>query len=209
MAVSLAGDRDALQLHDVLRQCACLVGEDVLHLAQLLNQVRGAHHCREVKLPIIHLRIALDVHRLCGIAELYSGVQGYGHHVGVQDEESDPIADWLRQDDPGASSTWVQVPIPSIGGAVDGKTCSADHSKDSLHHKDHHHGLVDDPLEVRDLQGSLPGIHDDPRVFAGVDHNADAPNRIPQHRATQQQLLGVQGLFSDVTHTQRSTEAVD
>ena len=46
--------------HDVLGEGARLVGEDVLHLAELLVQGGGASFCRGVRLTVVHPLVPVD-----------------------------------------------------------------------------------------------------------------------------------------------------
>lgn len=46
--------------HDVLGEGACLVGEDELHLAQLLVQGGGASFRRSVCLTVVHFPVPVD-----------------------------------------------------------------------------------------------------------------------------------------------------
>lgn len=46
--------------HDVLGEGARLVGEDELHLTQLLVQGGGASFCRSVRLTVVHLPVPVN-----------------------------------------------------------------------------------------------------------------------------------------------------
>ena len=59
-----AAYRRLVVLHHVLGQCARLVRENVLHLAQFLVQVRCACSGRSVRLSMVHLQVVVDERRL-------------------------------------------------------------------------------------------------------------------------------------------------
>lgn len=58
--VAAAVDGALAEHHDVLREGACLVREDVLHLAQLLVQGGGTGLCRRPLLHAEHLLVPVD-----------------------------------------------------------------------------------------------------------------------------------------------------
>lgn len=60
LTVSFPVDGALVEGHDVLRQRACLVTEDVLDLAQLLVERGGPRLGRSVVLRVIHLPVPVD-----------------------------------------------------------------------------------------------------------------------------------------------------
>eukprot|EP00906_Rhabdomonas_costata_P004867 RCo007275 len=74
----------AVEPHLVLCQCACLVGEDVPHLRELLIEVAGLDlHGLLVR---GHLHVELHELRLEALAQLHRHEQADGHHVAQQHE---------------------------------------------------------------------------------------------------------------------------
>mmetsp|Transcript_17808 Transcript_17808/g.62498 ORF Transcript_17808/g.62498 Transcript_17808/m.62498 type:complete len:585 (+) Transcript_17808:2623-4377(+) len=177
-------DCDALQLHVVLRERACLVREDVANLAQLLTQVRRARNCRvthavvEELLLVIHMLVVANEVALEGIAELDGRVQRDRHKVGVQCEKGQPPAKHLRQDDIGRE----QVPMFfQQWGELTMKDRTRE-GEDGLHGQDDQHRRIRDDLKVRLLQMRRSRVADHPGISAGVADDADAEGSIPQHR---------------------------
>lgn len=60
LTIAVAIDGTLVEHHDVLGEGACLIGEDVLHLAQLLIQSGGACLCRGPLLHAEHLLVPVD-----------------------------------------------------------------------------------------------------------------------------------------------------
>lgn len=58
--VGSARDTTLVERHDVLRERARLVREDVLDHAELLVQVRGPGHGRRVRLLVVHVDVHVD-----------------------------------------------------------------------------------------------------------------------------------------------------
>eukprot|EP00964_Phaeocystis_antarctica_P020246 scaffold11175_cov63-Phaeocystis_antarctica.AAC.2 len=103
LAVTRAGDAALAELHDVLRQRASLVGEDVRDDARLVDQSHGAHGQAGVGLLVV------DVQRLLG----EPGVQRLDarHAEGEHDrDEAVEQREVLEEDDDRVHSVARQVP---------------------------------------------------------------------------------------------------
>mmetsp|Transcript_7012 Transcript_7012/g.17727 ORF Transcript_7012/g.17727 Transcript_7012/m.17727 type:complete len:228 (-) Transcript_7012:1022-1705(-) len=74
--VHRAADGALAEHHAVLRQRACLVGEDVLHHAQLLVEVGGARQHGPVRGRVVHVQVVLEELGLDDARELRADVQG-------------------------------------------------------------------------------------------------------------------------------------
>lgn len=91
VAVTIAADRTLVEGHDVLRECARLVGKDVLDLAQLLVQGSGPGLGRRLGLLVEHLLVPVDQEGLGQPDDFDADVERDGHdrvqHDGVREED--------------------------------------------------------------------------------------------------------------------------
>lgn len=75
LTVSCASDGAAVEGHDVLRQGASLVTEDVLDLAQFLTQGGGPGLGWRVALDMVHLAVPVDEEAATQAGELHAAAQ--------------------------------------------------------------------------------------------------------------------------------------
>mmetsp|Transcript_17807 Transcript_17807/g.62487 ORF Transcript_17807/g.62487 Transcript_17807/m.62487 type:complete len:637 (+) Transcript_17807:2623-4533(+) len=211
-----AGNRDPLEFHDILRQRSRLVGEDVGHLAKLVAEVGGAHGRRAVLLFVVHLEVASDEVGLAHIAHFHRRIQGDGHEIAIQDEEGEPIAKPIRQDDV-ANHTWVgeEVPVTVEGCLRDVEHHVAEKCQNRLCGEDDEHGPVHDTLQIGELHGGLGGVLHHPRVPACVHDNSEDPGSVLQLRSAEKQMISTKWLLRRLLclcaagHGHGSREVVD
>lgn len=79
MGVLHPGHGAAAKHHLVLRQCARLVGEDVLHLAEVLGDVESSALQMGVGLLVVQLDVLMDEVHLADLDDLNRHKQGDGY----------------------------------------------------------------------------------------------------------------------------------
>ena len=91
--IDRAVHRTALELHQVLRECASFVGQDVLHLPDLLAEVEGFAVGRRVGAGLVHFLVRVDEHGLHEIGDLQGDVERNRNHVVEQHEHGEQVAE--------------------------------------------------------------------------------------------------------------------
>mmetsp|Transcript_26453 Transcript_26453/g.66595 ORF Transcript_26453/g.66595 Transcript_26453/m.66595 type:complete len:417 (+) Transcript_26453:1245-2495(+) len=191
LTVGLTTNPKSLEFHNVLSQGSGLVGKDVPDLAQLLAQIRRTHTSREVQLFPVHFQIVFDEVGLPCVAPLHGRVQRYRHHVGVENAECKPVAEPIWQ----YQVWWSQIPQALEASFVEVEHRIAQQSKQAYGGEHHQHDSICDALQVGLLARSLACVHDHACLRPGVNDDAQAAARVPQHCAPQKQLLRPEGLI--------------
>mmetsp|Transcript_14256 Transcript_14256/g.45555 ORF Transcript_14256/g.45555 Transcript_14256/m.45555 type:complete len:550 (-) Transcript_14256:792-2441(-) len=96
-AIHTAADRAHLELHHILRQGACLVGEHVFDLTQVFVEVGGSRYSGCVRQLVVHLGVRAQQIRLHVVNHLHRHIQADGDEIAVQDDERHKHGKPVRQ----------------------------------------------------------------------------------------------------------------
>ena len=170
------------EFHHITGQCASLIAENVLDLAQLLIDIRSLRvHLKS--LLIIHIRVPAHECALPELDDFERHNQRDGHKVG---ENQDPCARLLDEQKAPGRCPFVLFIDPQahsclvICGGPRRSDDGANYRAEDLHAEDEPDLLVRDVLDVTDLVDGTGRVHLDLRIVAGVDDNADDMLRIAQ-----------------------------
>ncbi|KAG5458454.1 MAG: hypothetical protein BJ554DRAFT_1315, partial [Olpidium bornovanus] len=117
LAVGYAGDDALPELHDVARQRAGLVRENVLDLPELLDEAGRPRKRRRVRLLVVHVQVRVYQGRLLVLYDLHRDDQAFfflKKKVVEQDKEGQDVLDELHRQ--AALVARVQHQVPELVG---------------------------------------------------------------------------------------------
>eukprot|EP00968_Pinguiococcus_pyrenoidosus_P002450 scaffold139_cov246-Pinguiococcus_pyrenoidosus.AAC.6 len=214
-AVDHAGDGAELEAHDVLREGAGLVAEDVLDHAEV-GDVVAARPGRRVGLLGVHAEVVVHEAYLDEGHDLDGDVHAERDEVVEQHDEGEPAADEgarlvlplhvgvLGVDVVAVAGIAARfVPVAQVVQPAEVPLLKVDEEdrghrdQHQVHEEDHFDGVVDRLVHAAQLHRWVRGVLRQLGVAPGVHRAADGPAGVPQHRAAQH----------DVLHIERQTDA--
>eukprot|EP00968_Pinguiococcus_pyrenoidosus_P006973 scaffold462_cov195-Pinguiococcus_pyrenoidosus.AAC.43 len=204
----LSVDGAALERHDVLRQRAGLVGEDVLDLPQV-GHGGGARLGWHVDGLVVQLEVRLDVHHHEARDDLDGDIQRDGENVVVQHEEGqegrqEAVAVALPADvgvlriEGAVAEDRAGLAVDEeaeVVGAIDVLLFPDDvrdgrhDAKDDVREQHHVDGAVDELVHLGQLLRRLGGVLGELGLVAGVHHCADDSLGVAHDGASEQHVL--------------------
>mmetsp|Transcript_57750 Transcript_57750/g.101461 ORF Transcript_57750/g.101461 Transcript_57750/m.101461 type:complete len:318 (-) Transcript_57750:519-1472(-) len=209
-AIAHAVDGGFAEVHDVARQGAGLVGENVRHLSELLVQRHGAHDRGGVQGRVIHIQIGVHKHTLCEAYKRHGHIQRHGDHRGMQQQLVEKL------NDPHLAGVLVPAQVPValdvLGAVEDHLSDGACEAHPQQHHDDAGDLLCGHQVQVGRLHSGRHIALHDLHVVAGVQHQTHHPVRRAKHAATEDHILRINGHSAgvgDALGAQNAGEGVD
>mmetsp|Transcript_5200 Transcript_5200/g.16032 ORF Transcript_5200/g.16032 Transcript_5200/m.16032 type:complete len:249 (-) Transcript_5200:590-1336(-) len=192
LAVADALHADLAEVHLVARERAGLVGEDVVHLAHLLVEVRGPGHA--VYAFVDHVGVAVQEE---GLRELHEAHGDEKRDRDVVREEDDEVEEAEDEEEQAALAGAGEVAPVLPGGFVEfrhGAGQGRDEAEHALDEEDARGEASQVLLQVGQL-ARLPllAIHHDLGLLAGVDRDAHGPVDVLDLAAAEHDRVLVEG----------------
>uniref|UniRef100_A0A1I8IMH5 D-3-phosphoglycerate dehydrogenase n=1 Tax=Macrostomum lignano TaxID=282301 RepID=A0A1I8IMH5_9PLAT len=187
-----AVDGAAAEGHDVLREGASLVAEQVVNDAELLNDF-GRVGLRPVarvvvRHPVEHLEVVIDEHGAEELLHLDGDQHGDGDDVVHDNERVQRLLEvraleLLAGQEPG---------LADGVGAGNEQVARHQHAGEQQQQADQHqHEAVESGVHHRSLGPRPPGVKANLRLRAGVQRQAVGEVGVAEHRAAQQDIAGI------------------
>lgn len=221
VAIAIPSDGALVETHYVLSERARLVGEDVLDLAELFVERRGASLGGRLRLFVEHLLVPIDEEGLGKPDDLHAYVERDGHHrvehdgIGEEDEQGNDSR-------AGGRLGWNQRIPWEVGGEQltrDPLPNAASDGAEEAHRQEEKNNLkwkwnrslrrefvrvqrtrssyskddeIEEAVDGGPLELGFPGVLHELRVPAGKEDDAVAPLRVAEHASAQEDLVVIQ-----------------
>mmetsp|Transcript_137469 Transcript_137469/g.439211 ORF Transcript_137469/g.439211 Transcript_137469/m.439211 type:complete len:255 (-) Transcript_137469:1054-1818(-) len=184
-AVDHAVDAASFKFHLVLSECAGLVREHELNLAQILVEATVPHPTRRVRLRMVHGGVQLHSDTLEGAGQVSGHIQADRDQIVVADHEGNQSQEVVVAERVSLGPGPVHAREAS-GGAVDVERAGrgGDSGREEEDAKYNEQQDIRRDLNPRSLGGCLPQVLNKLRVVAREDDQAIHPCSIPQSGAS-------------------------
>ena len=186
-------DRRLAELHHVPREGARLVAEDVVHLAELLDEVGPAALRRRVARLVVHLEVRVDQQRLVELDKLHRDDQRDRDQAVVQDNEREDRLDKRTCAAPVVQLRHEVLCALGEGGRLDQRADRTDHREREQQDKQRDDQRVHLAVHPGALRGGRGRVAHQLGVVPGEHRQAVRPGRVPQLCAAQEQLVRPDG----------------